>query len=839
MARIKVGVIRGGQFRALPPSQFRTAEEEANLELVREKQKSEKLRQVKMGVQLADAATNLFGGAIAGGISRLSETSIEDQRKAAVAKATAEAQAKADANVQGQQDAATLAGETKDFQQMQGFVGAARNDLEAERQAQAVASLDREAAMVRPADHSAMRPKSPLVRTGERLGAETSVPEAAPIVRGAEPMVRGGTSGEVVSQPTVLRDPAAINQEIQALQKKAGDIAQLARNSSDTGLKKLAAERLKEIGTQVAGLRQEAQSSQRTTAPEPQAQPVASDMTPLMQRALSGQASAQELGQALGVIQERLRVSQDIQEVGRLDALSTKIRQAMDQQSQATAPPGPAQAATPQGGDPFKYPGGPTTADLTTEVSRLQAKVDSATADDVELLRLDALTQELHRRQASVGQVSPTAPVSPFTAASQDPQKVLAGMSAEAIKTPTAPNSATDYSQASLTSSDSLERLRANMDKSPHHTLSAMAYEDAVAKGKIDVAAAAAKATKDAEENILDWAGAAAMIRNDPSKAKQALAALKRSGYVGVRPKSLTELISGNHITRAQKELIKLMPRAPHASTLSLRKQQEAAAKALTDKRVDDLRRDKELHPFKKGRASSDADKAQADAGAAKSTQTIKAEKAKHAAATEKNKADKALDDANKAFEDAKTAASKATTEAEKARMAPRIVAAKIAKDKAQARASKASANLANTRAATDRALRQARKNKLIAETDRAKRDPASMNDKPTTALKSEASQLATAINAKAGRITQLRSAQGKILISSAREKIQVAIDKMEGELADDRTYLTEIRDTIRKRAGLPPRGTKTGGKGTGTGTGTGGKRDAGDLWKPQPKTGK
>jgi hypothetical protein len=63
---------------------------------------------------------------------------------------------------------------------------------------------------------------------------------------------------------------------------------------------------------------------------------------------------------------------------------------------------------------------------------------------------------------------------------------------------------------------------------------------------------------KRALTNRLSYAEAALLVANDPTKAKDAIAALRASGHSGVRARSLTELISGTHLIDAENSLVKV-----------------------------------------------------------------------------------------------------------------------------------------------------------------------------------------------------------------------------------------------------------------------------------------
>jgi hypothetical protein len=79
MARVRLGVVDGGTFRTSAPSNS-TPEGQLAVDAARSRLATEKLQQIYTGGKILATGAELFGPAVAGLISRIGDTSAEDQR---------------------------------------------------------------------------------------------------------------------------------------------------------------------------------------------------------------------------------------------------------------------------------------------------------------------------------------------------------------------------------------------------------------------------------------------------------------------------------------------------------------------------------------------------------------------------------------------------------------------------------------------------------------------------------------------------------------------------------------------------------------------------------------
>ena len=107
MARVRLGVVDGGVFRT-SANAVSTPEGQLAVDAARQRMQTETLQQIYTGGKILETGANLFGPAVAGLISRLGETSVEDQRAAqtrlAAAKALRAGQKAADTYASGKAD---------------------------------------------------------------------------------------------------------------------------------------------------------------------------------------------------------------------------------------------------------------------------------------------------------------------------------------------------------------------------------------------------------------------------------------------------------------------------------------------------------------------------------------------------------------------------------------------------------------------------------------------------------------------------------------------------------------------------------------------------------------
>ena len=585
MPRIRVGTIQGGVFRAVAPARARTAEATEKLELSRTRRQTERLRQAMLAAGLIKTGAQLFGPAVGAGISRLTEPSLEEKRQREVDEARSRAAEEA-------ADRITQVPLTPE-QKARADQMILERQLPAERQGAE--------AMV------ARRPRVPMETELPAQARTEPLPARAPSPGEAAPATtfRGQVTGEqlpgmqVPFAPTTpsdrrapatgVRDPrqgvditqagvplipessaelqARINRmqfEITQKEKAVRALARLARQSDDRELKVQVAQRIKDLQLEISNTRQD------------------------MARAAAG----------------RLRFEGDVLPV-----------------------PGPGTPQAPQAAPPLSD-GRPISAD---EQSIMGANSDFPMVSDAELQRMAtnpsfssqfrlAANGALARRQA--GQPAQVAPAAP--AARQPlvgPLDIQPGQfGAQALDRPLGVTPRPEPEGAVPGVPDVPTRAAAPVGQAVQPDLGRQ-----IADARQDVELAGMAAGARAEQEFMNFNEAAALAKSDPSRMHEALAALRRGGYVGVRASSLTDLISGDHLRRAEKEIRDQVPKGLTTQQMELQraklegarertkaiKAQAEAARARAGRARTKEQREKELQPIRKRKAEADASMAE------------------------------------------------------------------------------------------------------------------------------------------------------------------------------------------------------------------------------------
>ena len=746
MARVQLGVIDGGKFRTSARQASPTAEEQVALDSARQKQTTESLRQAALIGSLVKVGADLFGPAIAGGISRIGDSmkgTVEEQRAAAVRLAGAKA-------MQAEDEAgrAKILGELAKLPAHMQQAPMLGEDYDAEGSVEPRATIPVQS----PAGSLDPYPRRPMVEKitpravyqppTQLQGREPVGPEGQPrYVRAGE--VTGAVVPGTADQYAAMtpEEAASEYQRMQSayslLGEKVNNIADLARKSDNLDLKAQAAARIREM-----------QAEQ----------------------------------------------NQMIIEMGKLP---------VGEKPASVIPPGPpAQAAPPQ--PPAPTVGLPAPA-TPTEAESLAASTAAEAAAYTAPMLAAAEQEELQDMLLSLNASA--------TAGRPNPEAVAA-VRAEMQRRQASPSDGVgsygDYKRGDDGSKQ--EDVEQPLDKEPTaakpEAKKLRSFREMLADPDVDISGDLAKEVEKAgvtaesaekkrvATGILSYAEAAVLAATQPDRIGEALAGLRASGYSGVRAKSLTELISGSHTSDAEIAIAKLAA----GKVLSPERKAQlaaatAAANALKDARVNEDARKTAEAPDRYLERKNRAAKLGYEGNRAKHEANTSFEESLHAA-----KKQEAL--ANKAVDDAKEAGSKATTAAEKAKWAKELVAAELARIKAQRAASDAAAALSWARGKTERELRPGRKKKLDAEATQAEKDAAKKEDalKDDKTLAAEASQLAVTARSQLSAVVQLQRDRGKVYTEDQRNALDASIAEAKATLAATTTRLKQIRDAQETR---------------------------------------
>ena len=424
---------------------------------------------------------------------------------------------------------------------------------------------------------------------------------------------------------------------------------------------------------------------------------------------------------------------------------------------------------------------------VTTPPYRTDPRLDAAAASENQVARMDIARDDEARDAALLATAG--------EARTPGRSPVLRGAASEgAVATGAAPRAPepTAAPQAAVT-----QALDKGMGVAEAIEAAALTAED------LSQAASDAELTRK-RTGLLSFPEAAMLVAQHPERTQEALAALRASGYAGVRARSLTELISGSHLVDAENALVKVgisrLPKEVDPARAAQIAAQIEATKALTAARVnEDSRKTKEeADRFRKAKAA--ADKADSDAKSA-------SEKALQAAAVELSKSKKAKEDADRAVElrkksvdDARAAKAKANTEEEKALKAKELAASEVKLSDARINAANAAAGLSRARKNTEDLLRQDRKKLVVAQTGAAERSGTDTGKEAGRAaarsdatVAAEASQRATAANSLRKELTDVIAARGKAR-PSARASFQQQEEDLRNKLAIEEKALADLR---------------------------------------------
>ncbi len=840
MPRIKTGVIRGGQFRALPPSQFRTAEEESALRLSKSRETTEKLRQAAMVTKLTKAGIDLFGPAIAGGISRLAETDIETQRAELAEDARMKAADTATDRITGEQEQRHVARERglldKARADFRGAVGSQLNEqVEQDEARRTMPSTTQETPTrvlgqtgVAPASGRAPveTPRNKALRHLDGLGRKLKnarTPEEADKINRAIKMVKQRFERDSLN----ARLPTASDKDLEAMAEKLQARNPAPGSRSEAALIKILEEQERRAPVHLPG------DVDDGTIIQPLVPKQVGPGTPGVagQAPLVGSAG----GRPVAASAQSIAQPQPFPQVG-AGTPGTQGQAALPAQVGGAPSPAVSQAQA-QGFTP--EPGRTQTdselagQDYMREVARLKGLVADGTAtpeDRDELKRLQPTDPYFDDKPARKQAMDTAAKLAgkmvrgeTLTSAEVDElnksNALLTGVKDELVVA-TAPEAPVPDSVASGKPTAAPAEVERR----------SLSIAELVRAGARDVALAEAAAKKDAKTAVMDLEEASALIASDPSKRAQAMAALKRGGYVGVRARNFTDLISGAHIQKANLALGKLGGKAKSAEQLELEKIRLETARTRRDTAKES-----------RSRATKREDRAAAKSKRAITKEKIKAERDAALAPLKQQKAesDAAAAKARKILLNAKTtpkalrrlARDEANRSASlRARAAKAKEAARVAKDPkvgtmamARARlaalqARKAAANAAKAKKKADHGVTPLQFHRALSA---AERTEVAAKVRKINALKTSVKaheKLKTTDN-----WNYSMEATAKAAAVRENTKTLNAIKELEGEIA-------EINKAAKKRAkGLTPkRGVEMPSTATETGDSGGGSGDSG-----------
>lgn len=742
MARIRLGVIDGGKFRTSARPSGPSAEEEVALDSARQKQTTEGLRQATLIAGLVKTGADLFGPAIAGGISRIGDSmngTVEEQRAAAVRLAGAKAmQEKEDAGMN------RILGELDKLPAYMQKAPTLGEDYDAEAGVEPRPTIPVQS----PAGSLDPYPRRPMVETitprpvyqpPEQLqGREPVGPEGQPRYVRAGEVTGAVVPGSADQYAAMTPDEASAEyQRMQSayslLGEKVNNIADLARKSENLDLKAQAAARIREM-----------QAEQ----------------------------------------------NQMVIEMGRLP---------VGEKPASVIPPGPpAQSAPPQPPAPTVGLPAPVTAAATVEEpvysdSRLATAKTSELQDILRSLGAD----ERAGRPDPIATAAVRSEIQRRTTATSDGVGSYGDYKrGDAIPRPEDLEQRLDEEPVAGAGDKKLPSFR-EMLADPNIDISGDLRKEVEKAG---VTAESAEAKRVAT-GILSYAEAAVLAATQPDRIGEALAGLRASGYSGVRARSLTELIGGSHKADAEIAIAKLAA----GKVLSPERKAQlaastAAATALANARdKEDLRKDKEA-PDRYTTGFNKMQKSGYDANKAKSDADTSFEEALNAAKKQEALANKAVEDAKESESKATTAAEKALRAKElvqaeldksDALRASAAASAALARQRAKSDRELLPGRKRKLGAEATQAERDADK-----EADKLKDDKT---------LAAEASQIAIDIRAQRAGLTSLiqasaakgvsrrKSAEMLPAIQEARDNLQAASNR----LSDIRGAQKERRDKL------------------------------------------